>query len=141
MSDVDVFSLLAPYPALGRDYQLIKEAHDMTITIAARDTPPYQDQVGGEHYRSLAIGPMEFCLRNRLGPATYAVLKYLIRFSSTGSRGGNVEDLDKAIHCIEMYKFEEQHGGTEGQHGSGQEVQEAEEGGGPEGDPRHIRIP
>tara|TARA_B100000949_G_scaffold233259_2_gene249276 strand:- start:748 stop:1035 length:288 start_codon:yes stop_codon:yes gene_type:complete len=91
---------------------------------------PFEDQVGGEHYRSLAIGPMEFCLRNGLGPVIYAVLKYLIRFANTGSRGGNIEDLDKAIHCIEMYKFEAQHDEMDDEHSGGQEIQGTEEGGG-----------
>jgi hypothetical protein len=61
--------------------------------MSASDT-----QVGGDHYKSLAIQPAEFCQRNRLGYLEGLAIKYLCRHGRKNGR----EDLEKAIHCIQM---------------------------------------
>ena len=55
-------------------------------------------QVGGEHYQHLPIQPAEFCQRNRLGYLEGLAIKYLCRHGRKNGR----EDLEKAIHCIQM---------------------------------------
>ena len=55
-------------------------------------------QVGGNHYASLAIQPMEYALKNDLNYAQANAVKYVTRYKSKGG----VEDLRKAIHCIEL---------------------------------------
>ena len=63
-------------------------------------------QVGGSHYNSMAIQPMEFAMANQLDYATANVIKYVVR--RKGDHAKRIEDLRKAIHCIELLiEFEE----------------------------------
>lgn len=55
-------------------------------------------QVGGDHYRDLAIQPVEYIHRNGLGWCEGEVVKYVTRWR----RKNGVEDLRKAIHCLEL---------------------------------------
>lgn len=55
-------------------------------------------QVDGDHYKSLAIQPLEYALENNLGICEHAVIKYISRWQSKGG----VEDLRKAKHYIEI---------------------------------------
>lgn len=59
---------------------------------------PMARQVAGGHYKSLAIQPAEFWIRNQLPAVEGAVVKYLTRHGSKGGR----RDLEKSIHFIEM---------------------------------------
>lgn len=66
-------------------------------------TPPpnaYATQVGGDHYKRLAIQPMRFALANGLDMATASAIKYLVR--RKGGPAGRARDLRKAIHCIQL---------------------------------------
>lgn len=67
---------------------------------AATPRPAFETQVGGEHYKKLAIQPTEYAHRNRLGPCESAVVKYVTRWRDKGG----VQDLDKAIHFIQLLK-------------------------------------
>ncbi len=58
----------------------------------------YDKQEGGSHYKTLAIQPMEYALKNNLNYAQANAIKYITRYKSKGG----VEDLQKAIHCIEL---------------------------------------
>lgn len=63
-------------------------------------------QVGGSHYNGMAIQPMEFAMANQLDYATANVIKYVVR--RKGDYVKRIEDLRKAIHCIEiLIEFEE----------------------------------
>lgn len=55
-------------------------------------------QVGGEHYTSLPIQPVEYIMKNKLDYLQGAIIKYVTRFRDKGG----VEDLMKAKHCIDM---------------------------------------
>ena len=55
-------------------------------------------QVGGRHYKHLAIQPLEYGILNNLGSAEMLVLKYITRHRV---KGGKL-DLQKAIHCLEI---------------------------------------
>ena len=61
---------------------------------------PLQSQVGGDHYRKLAIQPVEFCQRNQLGYCESAVIKYVTRHREKNG----VEDINKAIHYLQLLK-------------------------------------
>lgn len=61
---------------------------------------PLKIQVGGDHYRKLAIQPVEFCQRNQLGYCESAVIKYVTRHREKNG----VEDIDKAIHYLQLLK-------------------------------------
>lgn len=55
-------------------------------------------QVGGGHYKDLAIQPVEYIQRNKLGFCEGSVVKYVTRH---GSKGG-AEDIKKAIHFLQL---------------------------------------
>lgn len=55
-------------------------------------------QVGGNHYRDMAIQPWEFCQRNELNYAESNVVKYVCRHRKKNGK----QDLEKAIHNIQM---------------------------------------
>lgn len=74
----------------------------MSNAHAAADTTPraLDTQVGGSHYKNLAIQPMEFCMANHLDYATSNVIKYVVR--KKDGEHQRVQDLRKAIHCIQL---------------------------------------
>jgi len=72
-----------------RENLLITE--DLTISAM-------QIQVGGEHYKNMAIGPLEYALANDLGPCEHGVIKYVSRYKNKGG----VDDLRKARHLIDI---------------------------------------
>jgi hypothetical protein len=55
-------------------------------------------QVGGDHYKSFVIQPIEFCMKNSLGAAESAVVKYICRYQDKGG----VEDLEKIKHYVDL---------------------------------------
>ena len=55
-------------------------------------------QVGGNHYKSMAIQPMEFSMLNELDACQHTIIKYVTRFRTKGG----VQDLEKAKHVIDM---------------------------------------
>lgn len=57
-----------------------------------------QTQVGGDHYSKLAIQPVEYITKNRLGYAEGSVIKYVTRHRSKGG----AEDIRKAIHFLNL---------------------------------------
>lgn len=59
---------------------------------------PFTEQVGGEHYKSLPIQPVEFILANDLGFCEGNIIKYTCRYKQKGG----VEDLKKVIHYAQM---------------------------------------
>lgn len=57
-----------------------------------------EDQVGGGHYKSLEIQPVEFCHRNKLGFCESSVVKYVTRHRDKNGK----QDLEKAIHFLQL---------------------------------------
>ena len=55
-------------------------------------------QEGGNHYKDMAIQPMEYSMLNKLDPCQHTIIKYVSRFRNKNG----IDDLKKAIHCIEM---------------------------------------
>lgn len=61
-------------------------------------------QIGGDHYTKLPIQPFQYSMANGLDPLQHTVVKYVTRFRDKGG----IQDLRKAIHCLEMLiEFEE----------------------------------
>jgi hypothetical protein len=56
------------------------------------------DQVGGKHYRDMAIQPVTYITTNKLGYIEGCVVKYVSRWRSKGG----VEDLRKAKHFLDI---------------------------------------
>ena len=57
-------------------------------------------QIGGNHYKSFAIAPIEFITKNKLSFIQGCIIKYICRFENKNG----VEDLDKIIHYCELQK-------------------------------------
>ena len=62
----------------------------------------FDNQVGNDHYKVMTIQPLEATLANfgyeGLRASVYTkVLKYLTR-----DKGSHIEDIKKAIHCLEI---------------------------------------
>ena len=64
-----------------------------------------ETQVGGSHYNSMKIQPIEYTMANEMNPLQHTAIKYISRYQSKGTP---IEDLRKAIHSIELLiQFEE----------------------------------
>jgi len=58
----------------------------------------FDSQVGGNHYKSFKIQPIEFITINGLGYIVGNIIKYVCRYKSKNG----IEDLRKARHYIDM---------------------------------------
>ena len=58
----------------------------------------YNKQIGGRHYMDMTVQPSEFINKNKLQFAEGNAIKYICRHSSKGE----VQDLEKAKHYIDM---------------------------------------
>lgn len=57
-------------------------------------------QIGGSHYTKYAIQPFEYTYKNKLSWPQGECIKYVTRFEDKGGE----QDLDKAIHILQMLK-------------------------------------
>ena len=64
---------------------------------------PTDIQIGGSHYRDMAIQPITFIMQNNLDFCTGNAIKYLCRHRAKNGR----QDLEKAIHYIQMLMEQE----------------------------------
>jgi len=55
-------------------------------------------QIGGNHYKSFAIAPIEFISKNNLSFIQGCVIKYICRFD----KKNGVEDLEKIKHYCDL---------------------------------------
>ena len=63
-----------------------------------------EQQVGGNHYNSMKIQPIEYTMANEMNPLQHTVIKYVSRYKNKNG----IEDLKKAIHSLELLiQFEE----------------------------------
>lgn len=58
----------------------------------------FDTQVGGNHYKDLAIQPLEFIVKNELDFLQGNVVKYVVRYKTKGG----LEDLKKARHYLDL---------------------------------------
>lgn len=61
-------------------------------------TKPLDKQVGGNHYKDLAIQPVEYIFKNNIGYIEGCVIKYVTRWQNKGG----LQDLEKAKHFLEL---------------------------------------
>lgn len=69
------------------------------IGIHYEDTSAFAAQTGGSHYKSTPLQPVVIAACNNLDPFQTHALKYMMR-----NKANPVEDIDKAIHMLEMRK-------------------------------------
>lgn len=70
------------------------------ISMSGDTGNAWDKQVGGNHYKQYAIQPAQFALANGLDYAQSNAIKYIVRHKDKNG----VQDLDKAIHYIELLK-------------------------------------
>ncbi len=70
--------------------------------VEASTKPPSStalaSQVGGSHYKDMAIQPVEYIHRNGIGYCAGSAIKYLSRHEAKGK----AEDIRKAIHFCQL---------------------------------------
>ena len=76
----------------------LQSINDQYAEIEQVRQAAYNTQIGGSHYKNLAIQPMEYALKNKLDYAQANVVKYVTRHALKGGK----DDLLKAIHNIEL---------------------------------------
>ena len=59
---------------------------------------PSKRQVGGNHYKDMAIQPSEYIVKNNLGWYEGNIVKYISRHAKKGGRA----DVEKVIHYAEL---------------------------------------
>jgi len=78
------------------------KGYDRTITSG-----PLMEQVGGDHYKGMALQPVEIISKNNLDWFQGTILKYILRHRNKNGK----QDLKKAIHILELYMDQEYLGG------------------------------
>ncbi len=68
------------------------------IQAALSPEDPLEVQIGGDHYKALAIEPVEYIHANGIGFCEGSAIKYLTRWKSKNG----VQDLEKAKHFIDI---------------------------------------
>jgi len=81
-------------------YKKLKEKGVVNNKIKLGDLKSLLTQVGGDHYKKMVIQPAEFINKNKLLFAEGNAIKYICRHSTKGG----IQDIDKAIHYLEMVK-------------------------------------
>lgn len=69
-----------------------------TVFDAARASSALDTQIGGDHYKGMAIQPMEYSMANGLDACQHTIIKYVSRFRLKGG----IHDLEKARHTLDM---------------------------------------
>ena len=90
-------------PMVKRDDWIRKQERIMEkdkISMSGDTGNAWDKQVGGDHYKQYAIQPAKFALANGLDYAQSNAIKYIVRHKDKNG----VQDLDKAIHYIELLK-------------------------------------
>ena len=78
----------------GRMYQVDTKNYDVPNCTSSA----MSHQEGGNHYKDMAIQPVEFIHHNKLGFCAGNVIKYVCRYQQKNG----VEDLKKARHYIDL---------------------------------------
>jgi hypothetical protein len=77
----------------------------VTCIAEAPRTSAYNNEVGGDHYRKMKIQPFQFAMANNFNAGQTLALRYISRYKYKNGR----EDLEKAIHCLQLL-IEEEYG-------------------------------
>lgn len=59
---------------------------------------PFDKQVGGDHYKTMGIQPVEYIVANNLNFLEGNVVKYITRHRAKGGKA----DVEKVIHYCEL---------------------------------------
>ena len=81
-------------------HKKLKQKEVITSDVKSSELESMFKQIGGSHYMYFDIQPAEFINRNKLLFAEGNAIKYICRHS----KKGGIQDIDKAIHYLEMVK-------------------------------------
>ena len=81
-------------------YLMLKPEKSLKTLLNIEEGTALGNQVGGSHYCSMAIQPIEFIHKNKLGWCEGNIVKYACRHQSKGG----ITDLDKVIHYANLAK-------------------------------------
>ena len=63
----------------------------------------FTEQVAGDHYKTLKIQPIVFCMANKFNACQTHITKYITRYNlKWKDKKKQIEDLEKAKHVIDM---------------------------------------
>ena len=68
------------------------------MSKSVEETNVFDTQVGGNHYKDLAIQPLEYFHMTGIGVCASGVVKYITRWRNKGG----LQDLLKAKHMIDL---------------------------------------
>lgn len=86
-------------PFVPQGHDCLSSKNGLLANMRATKTPSsFSQQVGGSHYKDMAIQPAEYILKNKIGWAEGTAIAYLSRWRQKGG----VEDLRKALHTIQL---------------------------------------
>jgi len=93
---------------MGSDYKCLKGYKTLENNTTEKNMSALDKQIAGNHYKKFKIQPAEFCHKNNIPYLEATAIKYLCRWRDKGG----FDDLDKAIHFIELLKeFESESSG------------------------------
>ena len=97
-SDARTANLNSEWEYLRQAQHELNKRANMTEPKPEIRQTPLDVQVGGSHYKSMRIQPLEFCVANKLGPCESAIVKYISRWREKGG----YEDLRKIKHYVDL---------------------------------------
>ena len=80
--------------------ELKEHINNLKQQLNENDEVVWEKQIGGSHYKDMKIQPSHFINENRLPFAEGSAIKYICRHAAKGKE----QDIDKAIHYLEMIK-------------------------------------
>lgn len=86
-----------PDPAFDAAFDKLASEMQRSETQAAQQNARAV-QIGGDHYKKLAIQPFDYAMANNLNAGQTLVLRYITRYRDKNG----IEDLRKARHVIDM---------------------------------------
>lgn len=87
-----------PDAFIDEDEAVKEQTFKIDTSIPVESDNPFDTQIGGGHYKDLAIQPMELSLKNNLNAAQHTAIKYIMRYRDKNG----LEDLKKAKHTIDL---------------------------------------
>ena len=67
------------------------------------DDSAFSNQVSGNHYKSLKIQPLDYCMANNFNACQTHAMKYITRYNlKWKDKKDQIKDLEKAKHVIDM---------------------------------------
>lgn len=93
--------LLMDYPDQSLD-NLVPPKPDRGFSFSGEigSESALSEQIGGQHYKTMSIQPVEFIEKNQIPYLEGNAIKYICRHASKGG----AQDLDKAIHYLQLLK-------------------------------------